>query len=443
MWGKVMGFKENCVYLHTEISKFAQMRIIIHNFGPIKEADIETKRYTVFIGQTSTGKSVAAKLISIANDSDFLMLKDGDIDGFSKLLARYCIDYRFLEDTEIKILNDQISCVVRKDTITFEVNKKMPLKLFRDIEINNAEQYKKDFKEIYDDLLNLSPDEIIVKFKNNLDEETIQALDKWGKIDFSKLSSYQRHLLYMAIRHTLLTANSPVYIPAERILISIFTNSIFSLLQSGTTIPESIKRFGSLYEKAKAKKKQLNIDFMDIVVSFSKEQDTIHVGSDNIDIDFTQASSGMQSIIPMWSVFCDALDDLRPTIVIEEPELNLFPTLQVALVCKIVERLNSSRSNLVITTHSPYILSVFDNLIFAKDVYERADNSHREKVASLINADTMIKFDDIAAYSFDGNGIVTYINDAETRSTGAYALDLASTETANIFNELLSIDNEL
>ena len=50
------------------------MRIVIHNFGPIKEADIETKRYTVFIGQTSTGKSVAAKLISIANAPDFLML---------------------------------------------------------------------------------------------------------------------------------------------------------------------------------------------------------------------------------------------------------------------------------------------------------------------------------------------------------------------------------
>lgn len=419
------------------------MRIVIHKFGPIKEADIETKRYTVFIGQTSTGKSVAAKLISIANDSDFLMLKNGDVDGFSKLLARYCIDYKFLEDTEIRILNDQMSCIVRKNTITFEVNEKTPLSIFRYFEINNAEQYEKDFKEVYNDMLNLSPDEIIEKFENNLDEETIQALDKWGKIDSGKLSNYQRNMIYLTIRHALLTANTPVYIPAERILISIFTNNIFSLLQSGTSIPESIKRFGSMYEKAKAKEKQLNIDFMNIIVSFSKDKDTIHVGSDNVDIDFSQASSGMQSIIPMWSVFCNALDDLIPTIVIEEPELNLFPTLQVALIYKIVERLNSSHSNLVITTHSPYILSVFDNLIYAKDVYDRADDSHKEKVASLINADTMISFDDVAAYSFDDNGIVTYINDAEMRSTGAYALDLASTETANVFNELLAIDNEL
>jgi AAA15 family ATPase/GTPase len=419
------------------------MRIVIHNFGPIKEADIETKRYTVFIGQTSTGKSVAAKLISIANDSDFMMLKDGDYVGFCKLLARYCIDFVFYEDTEIRISNDQMSCVIRKDIITFDVKQGSPLSIFRYMEIENAEQFKNDFKEVFDDLFNGRENDIVKKFRNNLDEDTIQALDRWDKIDFNKLSSYQRNMVYLTIRHALLTANSPVYIPAERILISIFTNSIFSLLQSGPSIPESIKRFGSLYERAKAKEKQLNIDFMNIIVSFSKEQDTIHVGSDNIDIDFSQASSGMQSIIPMWSVFCNALDDLRPTIVIEEPELNLFPTLQVALVSKMVERMNSSRSNLVITTHSPYILSVFDNLIYAKDVYDRADDERKEKVAALVNPNAMISYDDIAAYNFDDHGVVTFINDSETRSTGAYALDAASNETANVFNELLAIDNEL
>lgn len=85
------------------------MRIVIHNFGPIKEADIETKRYTVFIGQTSTGKSVAAKLISIANDPDFMMLENGDFKGLVGFLAKYSIDFPFNKDTEIRIRhNDNI-----------------------------------------------------------------------------------------------------------------------------------------------------------------------------------------------------------------------------------------------------------------------------------------------------------------------------------------------
>ena len=119
--------------------------------------------------------------------------------------------------------------------------------------------------------------------------------------------------------------------------------------------------------------------------------------------------------------------------------LNLFPTLQVMLVNKMVERLKTALANLVITTHSPYILSVFDNLIYAKDVYDRADDERKEKVAAIVNPDAMISYDDIAAYSFDDHGIVTFINDPETRSTGAYALDAASNETANVFNELLAI----
>ncbi|MBR2202410.1 MAG: AAA family ATPase, partial [Bacteroidales bacterium] len=37
--------------------------IEIHNFGPIKEANITVKKVTVFIGNQGSGKSTAAKLI--------------------------------------------------------------------------------------------------------------------------------------------------------------------------------------------------------------------------------------------------------------------------------------------------------------------------------------------------------------------------------------------
>ncbi|MBR6187361.1 MAG: AAA family ATPase [Prevotella sp.] len=376
------------------------MRIVIHNFGPIKEADIETKRYTVFIGQTSTGKSVAAKLISIANDADFFMLEEGDFKGFASFLAQYSIDFQFHDNTEIVFSRDKASWTIRKDVFHIEGE--------------------------------MDPD-----------WEGIKAQMQGKEMEWESLTDFQKKMMYMTAKQSYASNTNPVYIPAERILLSIFTNSIYSLLSKDMTIPESIKRFGTLYGIAKDRNKDLAIDFMNIKVRFSKEQDTIHIDNDGVDIDFKQASSGMQSIIPMWSVFCDSLYGFGRFIIIEEPELNLFPTLQVMLVNKMVERLKTAVANLVITTHSPYILSVFDNLIYTKDVYDRADDERKEKVAALVNPDAMISYDDIAAYSFDDHGIVTFINDSETRSTGAYALDAASNETANVFNELLAIDNEL
>ena len=376
------------------------MRIVIHNFGPIKEADIETKRYTVFIGQTSTGKSVAAKLISIANDADFFMLEEGDFKGFASFLAQYSIDFQFHDNTEIVFSRDKASWTIRKDVFHIEGE--------------------------------MDPD-----------WEGIKAQMQGKEMEWESLTDFQKKMMYMTAKQSYASNTNPVYIPAERILLSIFTNSIYSLLSKDMTIPESIKRFGTLYGIAKDRNKDLAIDFMNIQVRFSKEQDTIHIDNDGVDIDFKQASSGMQSIIPMWSVFCDSLYGFGRFIIIEEPELNLFPTLQVMLVNKMVERLKTAVANLVITTHSPYILSVFDNLIYAKDVYDRADDERKEKVAALVNPDAMISYDDIAAYSFDDRGVVNFINDLETRSTGAYALDAASNETANVFNELLAIDNEL
>ena len=414
------------------------MRIVIHNFGPVKEADIETKRYTIFIGQTSTGKSVAAKLISIANDPDFLMLANNDYEGFVKLLARYNIDFVINKDTEIKIIREQATWIIRKNSMEMQGQLDEVWNMIHSLEVENNEVFLNTFK----DILN-GDDKFDVKSIMPMLDSTVDTFANRENIDLRNISESQLKMLYLVATRIFVNSSSPVYIPAERILISIFTNSIFSLLQSGASIPESIKRFGSRYEEAKGKTKQIDIDFMNIVVKFSKEKDTIHLEDDDLDIDFSQASSGMQSIIPMWSVFCNTLNDFERTIVVEEPELNLFPTLQVALIHKMSEKINASKANLVLTSHSPYILSVFDNLIYAKDVYDRADDQRKEKVAALVNADAMISFDDVAAYSFDDNGIVTYINDAETRSTGAYALDAASTETANVFNELLAIDNEL
>ncbi len=52
-------------------------KLKVKNFGSIKEAEIDLTKYVVFIGDTSTVKSVLAKLISIFRDS-FLLLSNNE-----------------------------------------------------------------------------------------------------------------------------------------------------------------------------------------------------------------------------------------------------------------------------------------------------------------------------------------------------------------------------
>ena len=65
-------------------------KLIVKNFGPIKEAEIDLTKYVVFIGDTSTGKSVLAKLISIFRDSN---LRIDSNKAFKELLLNYNIEF--------------------------------------------------------------------------------------------------------------------------------------------------------------------------------------------------------------------------------------------------------------------------------------------------------------------------------------------------------------
>lgn len=61
--------------------------LIVTDFGAIKSANIEIKKYNFFIGHTSSGKSTIAKLLAIFNNSIFWTIKEGDFNSFLRLLV--------------------------------------------------------------------------------------------------------------------------------------------------------------------------------------------------------------------------------------------------------------------------------------------------------------------------------------------------------------------
>ena len=352
------------------------MELIVKNFGPIKDAHIQTKRYNVLIGNTSTGKSVLAKLISIAYEIEFYFIENGNFDAFAKLLKKYCIDFPFSDSTQIEISFALAHWIITKDSFRIIKSIGSPFLKQDTVNISNNKDVAYLYREISIDKNmenDLDPNNPIVEEAKKTYKELVDNIAHNQKTDLSQYSQLAIDLAYRTFLVYVYQTYASIYIPAERNLMSVFTNNIFSILKSGANIPESIKRFGSLYEAAKGENKNLSIDFMNIKVDFANENDKIVLDDAGTEIRFEQASSGMQSIIPLWAVFLYGIKNHSlGTAIIEEPELNLFPTLQVDLVNNLVAQLNQTKANLLITTHSPYILSVLDNLIYANDVYQKA-----------------------------------------------------------------------
>jgi hypothetical protein len=124
---------------------------------------------------------------------------------------------------------------------------------------------------------------------------------------------------------------------------------------------------------------------------------------------------------------------------IEEPEASVFPSTQFELVKEFAELANNSdfRPHFTITTHSPYILSSFNNLIEADQV-AAARPELRNEVAKLIPENYWIESSDFKAYCIK-DGVLESIMDTETGLISANYLDSVSETIGAEFDELLRL----
>ena len=123
---------------------------------------------------------------------------------------------------------------------------------------------------------------------------------------------------------------------------------------------------------------------------------------------------------------------------IEEPEENLFPQTQNELVKWFAELMNNGRNHsLFIATHSPYVMSAFNNLIQAGDVIEESPEK-KESVEKIVGYNLSLSYDDVAAFAIT-DGTVHSIKDDELRLISPSELDTASDKISEIFNQLIQL----
>ncbi|MEJ7682232.1 MAG: AAA family ATPase [Segetibacter sp.] len=223
--------------------------------------------------------------------------------------------------------------------------------------------------------------------------------------------------------------DNPFYVPTERGLQSIFSlgkNSIQNLSDA------LFNQLAQLDQIARLFKNETKIEPLGI--SYKNENGKGYIKKDTDDKFYSlfNAASGYQSTIPIVLLvkYYSEIRKKLKTFIIEEPELNLFPTAQNKLMQYLVDKTMNYGNNMLLTTHSPYILTSLNNLTYAYKVGQLF-NDEAEKI---IDKKYWINPNDVSVYMMLSNGECEDIFDREEGLIKAEKID----GVTNILNEQFS-----
>lgn len=369
-------------------------RIDIENFGPIREATIDLdKNLQVFIGAQASGKSTICKIIY-----------------FCQKIRDYTLDFlmdseQFTENHKNEYFNNYLKYLTRQFmgcfgktthmqqfTINYQFNRKqISVKLNKDGYVRfmlNA-QLKNEIYGLIDNAADM--------FLHGLNSNRFGTiLDNITAIGVMKRQL--RDALYLIFA----SDAEIIYIPAGRSLLATMSEQLhdFSITDMDLTMQEFINlirltksKFGSKIPEivknyTKTVKGQINNTSLEqayeLIKKIFKADYTSENEGEKIYFDehhwvkLMYGSSGQQEVLWILMLsFITILEKRRSFIVIEEPEAHLFPIAQKDVISLISLMVNATNSRVIITTHSPYILTSLNILLYSDKVENHIKSNHK------------------------------------------------------------------
>lgn len=430
----------------------------INGFLSIDSATIDIRPFTVLIGPQAQGKSVIAKLTHyfevlvrrsllevVSDEIKVTALKRSLIDRFIELFPReawsaepFAIAYT---------LNDWVFTITRDGS---RRNASIQLTFSKSFE-DTLIDLSKEFKPLLKDSLDRKPN----SFSNGLVKR--RELRNF----FDKKSDFHGFL------------NENIFVPASRSFFANIEKNIFSLISSNYDIDPLMAEFGATLEQARmmnrftmrggsnSQKKGL------VEVSTDEWRDIIQGGylfdgkdefivSKNRRVKLANSSSGQQEVLPLLIAL-----NFNPRIMggnqfggnsyfVEEPEAHLFPYAQKSVAELLARKLNETqpgetgnshtqKNSILVTTHSPYILTAFNNLMLAGQLFD-GSGIQTSKIEKIVPRELAIDPKKVAAYKVLDGSAVSIVN-KKTQLIDSYLIDEISEEFAKDFDALLTLES--
>lgn len=411
-------------------------RLVIKDFSCIANAELNFSRVTVLIGPQASGKSILCKLsyffIDILQQQSNYISDHENLDSFTKQLkVRFCEwfppsawgDKKFNIEFFAGLYSVQLSRKTYKGKVSDDFRVK----------------YSSEFEQQYNDTY--------------LQVKKFLSKPKKDESDFFEIEWEIRQLCEKSLSKVLGTDYVPsqIFIPAGRSFFTSIGKAVAAFEQGKVLDPLTI-RFGRIFAAYKDRRFDFNNDHVEkggireslnllLGGDYINKNDSEYVQSiDGRKIPISALSSGQQELLPLVTVLPRYISTSRRNIYIEEPEAHLFPSAQSKLVEIFSNLINQSRNNvdMVLTTHSPYVLVKLNNLIKAGQLGRVQIRDRATKVSEVIPKNFWMRPNFVQAYAII-DGKLQDIIDKDGFIDAEY-LDEVSGEISNEFMRLLEIE---
>lgn len=418
-------------------------KLHVTNFSCITDADLDLGSLTILIGPQASGKSVLSKLtyffISVLKEQARHVIKTNTLESYKQFIKQ-----RFHEWFPSSAWGD------KKFSISYKIGSseiKISRTGYRETVSDNIRvTLSKDIQNQYNSLL---------KQTTSLTKKTSEKKRTEFDFDWRIYELCEKSIQKLLGRDYVV---QQLYVPAGR---SFFTSigKAFSIFELGGGLDPMAMRFGrfyasirerSFYNFGRATPQQQKITQAiseifggEIKVDGDKEY---VLTKDAREIPFSALSSGQQELLPLMILIPFLTRGTRgekQLVYIEEPEAHLFPTAQSKLVEAFASLINTSNQSLdmLITTHSPYVLSKINNLIKAGQLEKTLPSEAVPTLDKIISKTAWIPGKSVKAYAIQ-DGHLHSIIDSESGLIAADYLDDVSGDISNEFLNMLGLEAE-
>lgn len=361
--------------------------IVIKNVGPIKNVEFDLNKINVFMGPQSSGKSTIAKIISYCSWYEKkAILEDmapkyyyGELLEFHNLEDNYFCNESYIEyhSNNCRIVfkgndkdNVRINIIVDKDNV-FKNERIEYIPAERNfVTIPGIGKYN----ESNDNALGFLYDwfdakqEITKQFKYKLPLISLNGVSYYYDKDNNRDTIVLNDGKELLLRHVSsgLISVAPLLIVYNYVLTRIYQK----------------KRIKSPFETVNLKNKIEKMKSDKALENYSEMMNSMQkleiVNKEVADIVLPAIQKEFVRLLGFDS------DYIYTKVIIEEPELNLFPKTQQELVYYMLSVLNSDERDhqLVLTTHSPYILFALNNCMMGGLVKDNIPEKERQSFVS-------------------------------------------------------------